>query len=299
MIDLSISIVSWNVKALLEKCLESIFREKGELNIEVIVVDNNSADGSADLIKGRFPEVRLIENKSNLGYAAANNQAIKLSKGKYVLLLNPDTEIRPDAFQKMIDFMGKHADAGALGPKLLNKDGSIQPSCMSFPTLKTALFNALFLDALFPKSKLFGKYLMSWWDHNDTKEVDQPMGAALLIRKDVIDRIGLMDEHNIFWFDEVDYCFEIKKAGFKIYFFPGAEIIHYKGESFKQWKSLVQVLRTTLIWRASRNYFFKKRYGWQTVPVLILFDIIQVLLILGILMAIGAGILFFINLFRG
>jgi len=255
------------------------------------------------MVKTKFPQVKLIQNKDNIGYAAANNQAIKQSLGKYILLLNPDTEIKPNAFQNMINFMEQHKVAKALGPKLLNSDGSTQASCMSFPTLETALYNALLLDALFPKSKLFGKYQMSYWDHNDTREVDQPMGAALLIKKEAIDKIGLIDEHNIFWFDEVDWCFEIKKAGYKIYFTPDAEVIHHKGESFKQWKSPIQTLKTTLIWRASRNYFFKKRYGSYTVPVLYLFDIIQIILILGICLGLiwlaSISLRFIIKLFMG
>lgn len=293
MIDLSISIVNWNVKELLKKCLNSILENKDNLNIEIFVVDNNSKDGSQDMVKKDFPQVKLIENKSNVGYAAANNKALKFSKGKYILLLNPDTEIKPKAIRNMIDFMESNPRAGAIGPKLLNPDGTLQRSCVSFPTLETALYNALFLDALLPKSKIFGKYNMGYWNHNDLREVDQPMGAALMVRKKTIDQIGLMDEYNLFWFDEVDWCHEIKKHGWKIYYFPDAQVLHHKGQSFKKWKSPKEIWKSNYLWRSARNYFFRKRYGPLSVLALYLLDVLQLFIIISILIIITRFLFYF------
>lgn len=290
--DLSISIVSWNVKELLKKCLNSILENKDNLNIEIFVIDNNSRDRSPDMVKKDFPQVILIENKSNIGYAAANNKALKLSKGKYILLLNPDTEIKPKALRNMMDFMESNPNIGAIGPKLLNSDGTLQKSCVTFPTLETMLYSALFLDVLLPKSKVFGKYNMDYWDHNDLREVDQPMGAALMVRKKTIDEIGLMDEHNLFWFDEVDWCYEIKKHGWKIYYYPEAQVLHHKGQSFKKWKNPKEILKSNYLWRSARNYFFRKRYGPGSVLALYLLDTLQLFIIIFILILITRSLFY-------
>ncbi|MFH1684379.1 MAG: glycosyltransferase family 2 protein [Candidatus Margulisiibacteriota bacterium] len=283
MLDLSIIIVSWNVKDLLRECLSSIFANKEDINIEVFVADNASKDDSCEMVKKEFPQVKLIQNKNNLGFPRANNRAIREATGKYIFVLNPDTIVEPHSLKIMLQFMEENQKCGALGPRLLNPDGTLQLSCRSFPTLKTQFYTALFLDVLFPKSKLFGKYLMSHWKHNEVLEVDQPMGAAILFRKKTLDQIGLFDENIFVFFDEVDLCYRVKKAGWKIFFTPKANIIHYGGQSFKQWKGLKDSLRGGYIWRKSRNYFFKKFYGFWTVPILILLDIVQIALILGLL----------------
>ncbi|OGB87788.1 hypothetical protein A3J44_02080 [candidate division WOR-1 bacterium RIFCSPHIGHO2_02_FULL_45_12] len=283
MVDLSIIIVSWNVAYLLKECLTSIYANREKLNIETFVVDNASKDNTCQMVKDGFPQVKLIANKDNLGFPKANNQAIRQSSGKYVLVLNPDTIIRPQAFKNMIQFMEDTSKCGALGPKLLNPDGSLQLSCRTFPTLKTQLYTSLFLDSLLPKTKLFGRHLMGYWQHNEVKEVDQPMGAAILFRKETLDKVGLFDENIFIFSDEVDLCFRIKKAGWKIFFTPGAQIVHYGGQSFKQWQGLKAALRGGYIWRKSRNYFFGKHYGSWTVPILILLDLLQAVIILGVL----------------
>jgi hypothetical protein len=285
MLDLSICIVNWNVEALLKACLGSIFKETKGISFEVIVVDNHSSDNSVNMIKTDFPQVKLIENKDNAGFTKANNQAIKQSQGRYIMLLNPDTEIIDNALDKMIKFFGTRPDCGALGCKLLNTDGSLQRSCKTFPSLDVILYNSLFLDSLFPKSRLFGKYFMTWWDFNDVREVDQPMGSALMIRKDVLDKAGLFDENIFIWFDEVDLCYRIKKAGYKIYFTPEARIKHHLSRSFKQWTSFPQIMRGTFLWRQSRNYFFRKHKGILSVAALWLIDLVQIALILAILYA--------------
>jgi hypothetical protein len=293
--DLSIIIVSWNVKDLLDECLASVFANTDNLDLEVFVSDNLSSDGTPEMVKQKYPQVHYIQNEGNIGFTKANNRALVKANGKYIFYLNPDTIIQPHALSRMVKFMEEHADCGALGPRLLNPDGTLQLSCRTFPTLGTQLYTTFFLDAIFPKSKLFGKYMMSYWKHDELREVDQPMGSALLVRKEILDRIGAFDENIIFWYDEVDLCCRIKKAGlpamlrkakqagWKIYFIPNAEIIHYGGQGFGQWKGLGPALRGAYIWRKSRNYFFKKHYGFWQVPILIFLDILQLAIVLGLL----------------
>jgi GT2 family glycosyltransferase len=281
--ELSICIVNWNVSALLRDCLKSIYQNTKDIKFEVIVVDNYSKDDSVEMVKREFPQVELIENKENAGFTKANNQAINLSKGKMVMLLNPDTELIGNTMKQMMDFMDNHPDCGVLGPKLLNTDGTLQRSCKTFPTLASTVHNALFLDSLFPSSKRFGKHFMTWWDFDEIMEVEQPMGSALLIRREVLDSVGLFDQNIFIWFDEVDLLYRIKEAGWKIFFTPFAQIKHHLSKSFKQWKSPKQILRGTVLWRKSRNYFFRKHYGRHTVAALWLIDIFQIAVILGIL----------------
>jgi hypothetical protein len=291
MLDLSICIVNWNVKDLLKACLGSIYTNTKDISFEVIVVDNNSSDESIRMIKSDFPQVKLIENKTNAGFTKASNQAINITRGRNIMLLNPDTEVIDNALNKMVRFLDSRRDCGALGCKLLNTDGSLQRSCRTFPTLEVMLYSALFLDSLFPKSRLFGKYFMTWWDFNETREVDQPMGSALMVKKEVLDKVGLFDENIFIWFDEVDLCYRIKKAGFKIFFTPEAQIKHHLSQSFKQWKSVPQIFKGSVTWRKSRNYFFKKHKGMPSVFALYAFDILQIAIIIGVLYAIATIIL--------
>jgi len=291
MLDLSICIVNWNVKDLLKACLGSIYTNTKDISFEVIVVDNNSSDESIRMIKSDFPQVKLIENKTNAGFTKANNLAIKIAQGRNIMLLNPDTEVIDNALNRMVRFLDSRRDCGALGCKLLNTDGSLQRSCRTFPTLEVMLYSALFLNSLFPKSRLFGKYFMTWWDFNETREVDQPMGSALMIKKEILDKVGLFDENIFIWFDEVDLCYRIKKAGFKIFFTPEAQITHHLSQSFKQWKSVPQILKGTVIWRKSRNYFFKKHKGMPSVFALWAFDILQIAIVISVLYSIAKIIL--------
>jgi len=293
LLDLTISIVSWNVKDLLNACLKSIFENAKNISFEVYVSDNASSDGSVDMVKNLFPQVKVIANKTNLGYPIANNQIIRKAEGRYIILLNPDTVITPGSLETLVKFMDEHQDAGSIGPRLEYPDGSDQPSCRSFPTLETELYRALFLDQIFPKSRIFGKYMMSYWKHNDTREVDQLMGAAMLVRKEVIDQIGLMDENIIFWFDEVDWCKRIKDSKWKIYFTEKAKIYHYKNKAFGQWKSLKKIINGARIWRRSRFYYFKKHFGILSAILVNIFDLLQITLVLGILYAIAKFIMIF------
>ncbi|MFH1428813.1 MAG: glycosyltransferase family 2 protein [Candidatus Margulisiibacteriota bacterium] len=278
---LSIVIVSWKVKELLNKCLESIKEECLANGYEVFVVDNNSMDGTIEMVMDDYYWVKMIASIANMGFAAGNNMALEQVRGEYILLLNPDTEVKSGALRTLINFLDTNPEAGAVGPKLLNPDGSLQPSCKTFPTISTFIFNSLFLDIIFAKSKIFGRYEMSWWGHDDLREVDQPMGAALMVRKSVIQKIGFMDKRFYMFFDEVDWCYRIKQAGYKIYFTPEAEIIHHGGQSIKSAE-----MSMSYHWHRSLKRFFNKHYHipeWLTGLLISFMFIMKVVIALAIL----------------
>jgi len=255
-VDLSIVIVNYDVKRNLKECLESIYRSTKRVSFKITVVDNNSSDGSGDMVKLEFPEVKLIENCQNLGFAKAANQGLIENEGRYTLLLNPDTVVLPNALDRMVEFMDENPGAGALGCKLLNSDGSLQPSCRSFPTLRAAFFENSGLERLFPKNRLIGKYRMGYWEHNCVREVDQPMGSVLMLRTATVNQVGLMDEQFYMYYEEVDWCYRIKKRGWKIYFTPHAGVVHHAGQSTSQ------ALGNMLIERyRSMHKFFRKHFG--------------------------------------
>ncbi|MDP3741472.1 MAG: glycosyltransferase family 2 protein [bacterium] len=230
---LSILIVNWNTKELVIKCLRSIFRQEPIFDFEVIVVDNNSWDGSGEALEGLFggkSNVKIIKATDNLGFARGNNLAYKNSSGEFVLLLNPDTEIKHQALQRMVDFLESSPDVGILGPKIINSDGTIQPSVRRFPDIWSSLLIFSFLHKIFkPK-----KYLMAGFDYEKISEVDQVMGAALLTRRRITLKLGFLDEKFWLWYEEVDFCKRVKTAGHKIVFYPEAIVMHRGGESFSQ-----------------------------------------------------------------
>jgi GT2 family glycosyltransferase len=232
---LSIVIVNYNVKYFIEQCLHSVFKALKDIDAEVFVVDNNSVDGSPAMVKEKFPQVKLIENRINQGFSKANNQAIRESKGKYVLLLNPDTVVQEDTFAKCIAFMDGHANAGALGVKMIDGKGNFLPeSKRALPTPVVAFFKVFGLSSFFPKSKIFGHYHLGFLDKDQTNEVEILAGAFMFIRKIVLEKIGLLDEAFFMYGEDIDMSYRITKAGYKNYYFPETTIIHYKGESTKK-----------------------------------------------------------------
>ncbi len=232
---LSVIIVNYNVQGFLEHCLYSVQKALKGIDAEVWVVDNNSVDGSMQMVKEKFHEVRLIENKINYGFSYANNQAIKEAKGEYVLLLNPDTVVEEDTFSKVIAFMDGHQVAGGLGVKMLDGKGHFLPeSKRSLPTPEVAFYKIFGFSRLFPNSKRFGKYHLSYLDKDKTHEVEILSGAFMLIRKTVLDKIGLLDETFFMYGEDIDISYRIIKAGYKNYYFADTRIIHYKGESTKK-----------------------------------------------------------------
>lgn len=238
--DLSVVIVSWNTCGLLRKCLTTLKTELDSfgdsLKWEVFLVDNNSADGSADMARTEHPWVKLTANDDNLGFAKANNQAFKQSTGRLVLLLNPDTEVQPGALKTLIDFIDEHPNAAIVAPQLLNSDGSVQRSCREFPTFIGMIYELIGLSKMFPDNKTFGRYKMLDWNHDDVRKVDQPEGACLLVRRSVMDKVGWLDEGFFMLFEEVDWCYRIIQAGYEIWFTPLAKVIHHYGQSIKQVK---------------------------------------------------------------
>jgi len=232
---LSIVIVNYNVKYFLEQCLHSVQNACNGLESEIFVVDNDSVDGSVKMVRDKFPDVFLIENKDNKGFSAANNQAIRKSRGEYVLLLNPDTIVEDDTLRKVVDFMDEHPDAGGLGVKMLDGKGKFLPeSKRGLPYPSVAFFKVFGLSSLFPKSRMFSTYHLGYLDKDKTHVVDVLAGAFMLLRKSVLNEIGLLDEDFFMYGEDIDLSYRITRAGYKNYYFPGTRIIHYKGESTKK-----------------------------------------------------------------
>jgi GT2 family glycosyltransferase len=232
---LSIVIVNYNVKHFLEQCLYSVRKATKNIASEVWIVDNNSVDGSIEMLREKFPEVKLIENKKNVGFSAANNQAIRQATGEYILLLNPDTVVEEETFTKTISFMDSHPDAGALGVKMIDGKGHFLPeSKRALPTPEVAFYKIFGLAALFPGSKRFGKYHLTYLSKDETNEVDVLSGAFMLMRKAALDKAGLLDETFFMYGEDIDMSYRIIKAGYKNYYYPETRIIHYKGESTRK-----------------------------------------------------------------
>ncbi len=235
MIKITVIIVNYNVTYFLEQCLHSVKKALHHVQGEVIVVDNNSVDGSVAMVQQKFPEFVMIANKQNTGFSFANNQALKIAKGEYCLLLNPDTVVEEDTFVKVVEFMDKHPNAGGLGVKMIDGKGNFLPeSKRGLPTPTVAFCKIFGLSFLFPKSKMFGKYHLGYLDKEHTHEVEILSGAFMLMRKSVLDKVGLLDEAFFMYGEDIDLSYRIIKGGFKNYYFPGTSIIHYKGESTKK-----------------------------------------------------------------
>jgi GT2 family glycosyltransferase len=283
MSDLSIVIVNWNTRDLLRQCLRSVYETVSDLSFEVIVVDNASTDNSQEMVRREFPSVRLIANAENAGFAGANNQAIRRSSGRYVLLLNSDAFVRENTIEQMVAFLDVHPEASMAGCRLLYEDGSLQPSCTAFPTLFTEFCIATQLDRLFSQSSVFGKYSMTYWNFDDVREVDVIMGAFMLVRVLAIDDVGLMDESYFMYSEEVDWCYRFKENGWKIYFYPHVEAVHLWGGSIGQ----VRIEMFIQMYR-SRVHFFRKHYGGGAAKLL------KLIVGFGCLLRIGPGLCYYL-----
>jgi len=259
LIDLSICIVSWNTEGLLKECLRSIFEGAKGISYEVFAVDNASKDGTAKMVRKHFSDVSLIVNDENRGFAAANNQAVRLAKGRYVIFLNPDTVVHGDALSTMVQFMDGHPETGAIGCKLLNANGSIQRSTKRLLTSNIILYDSTILGRLpFLRGKL-KHYKMNNFSFDRVEEVDAASGAALLVRKSVLNEVGIMDEGYFMFFEEMDLCRRVKLNGYKIYFIPNAVITHLGGASRHQNpRGLVMVGQKSLM-RYLSKFESKKR----------------------------------------
>ncbi len=233
--QLSVIIVNYNVRAFLENALAAVLKAMSGITGEVIVVDNASGDGSAEMVRQKFPDVRLISNSENRGFAAANNQALRECRGSYVLLLNPDTIVQESTFRTMITFFERHPDAGLAGCKILNPDGTLQLACRrSFPSPWVAFTKISGLSALFPSSSLFGRYNLTYRNPDETYEVDAISGSFMFLRREVLDTVGLLDEQFFLYGEDLDWCYRIAGKGWKIYYVHDTQIIHFKGESARR-----------------------------------------------------------------
>ena len=252
--DVTIIIVNWNTKDLLHDCLNSVIEQTKKVEYEIVVVDNNSTDGSALMVRNNFKQVVLIANTDNRGFAAANNQAMKVAKGRYVLLLNSDTIVLDRAIEKTIAFADNNPEVGVTGCRVLNPDASLQQTCFMFPSVLNMFLSCTYLYKFFPKSRFFGREQMTWWDRNDTREVDVVTGCFMLVRKDAIEKVGMMDEEYFMYGEETDWCFRFKKGGWKIMFTPAGQIIHYGGQSTSQVKAeMVLQLRGSILLFIKKN----------------------------------------------
>ncbi len=233
--DLSVVIVNYNVRQFLESALTSIEKAMQGLEGEILVVDNASDDGSVEMVRSKFPSVRLLTNPTNLGFARANNLALRMTSGDFILLINPDTVVQEDTFRVMLNFFREYPDAGLAGCKVLNPDGSFQLACRrSFPTPWVAFTKTFGLSALFPRSGWFGKYNLTYLSPDETYDVDAVSGSFMMLRREVYDRVGGLDEEFFMYGEDLDWCFRISRAGYKVYYVHSTKIVHFKGESTKR-----------------------------------------------------------------
>ena len=255
--DLSIVIVNYNVVDMLRDCLRSLGPDLARLRAEVFVVDNASADGSAEMVAAEFPAVELIRSPRNLGYSAGNNLALRRARGRYVLLLNPDTKLPPCALVDTIAYMEAHPDVGALGPKLVRADGSLDLACRrSFPSPEVAFFRLSGLARLFPRSERLARYNLLHVDPDRAMDVDSVCGAFMLVRREAIDRVGLLDEAFRMYGEDLDWAYRIKQAGWRIRYHPSVVVLHYKGQSSRQRR-----IRSLLAFYHAMHVFYGKHYA--------------------------------------
>jgi GT2 family glycosyltransferase len=259
-VDLTIVIVNWNTKRHLRRCLETIFRPSVETRFEVIVVDNASRDGSADMAEVEFPQTNVIRNERNLGFAKAANQAIILGRGNFFLLLNPDAALQENAIDRAVEFAREHPDIGIVGCKILNEDGTLQHSCRRFPTPAVGLFRNTVLGRLFPRNRYLRAYLMTDWDHRHLREVDWVSGACMLIRREALSEVGILDERYFMYCEDLDLCFRAHNAGWKVFYYPRAAAVHRKGASSDQAQVRCVVAFHKSLYKFFNKYFAKARF---------------------------------------
>lgn len=257
---LSIVIVNFNTRELLKACLRSVEASRTARPWELFVVDNASADGSADMVAAEFPWATLIRSESNRGYAYANNLGLRRAAGSYLLLLNPDTVLPPDALQQMVEYMDAHPEAGIAGPKLVRQDGSLDLACRrSFPSPEVSFYRMLGLSKLFPRSSRFGRYNLTYLDPDRPAEVDSVVGAFMIVRSEAVSQVGMLDESFFMYGEDLDWAFRIKSRGWKVLYNPAVVVLHYKGESSRRHprKAILEFYR-------AMHLFYRKHYAAQT-----------------------------------
>ncbi len=274
--DVSFIIVSWNVCDLLRQCLRSIRTESAgrrpqnaehaddrDLSAEIWVVDNASTDGTVDMLRSDFPDVHVIENSDNVGFGRGNNKALAQAQGRYLFLLNPDTKLCPGALHALVDYMDAHPQVGLVGPRLFYGDGSSQSSRRRFPTLATAFFESTKLQQWFPRHRILTHYYMLDTPDNAEQEVDWVNGSALFVRRRVYEQVGGFDEAFFMYSEELDWCYRVQRAGWRIVYLPLAQVIHYEGKSSEQ-----VVAQRDIHFHSSKIRFFRKYRGRRAAALL-------------------------------
>ena len=260
MLDLSIIIVSWNTRDLLRGCLASVHGSEGDFEFETVVVDNCSGDGSCAMVRDEFPQVHLIESEINGGYAYANNLGLRRCQARYYLLLNADTVLPPDALGDMIEFLDTHPEVGMAGPKLVRADGNLDLACRrSFPTVENSFYKLFGLSKLFPKNRRFGRYNLTYLDPDEISEVDSVVGAFMMVRAEVVEQVGGLDEEYFMYAEDLDWALRAKQSGWKVYYNPEVTVLHYKRRSSEQNRDKAQYE----FWRAM-YLFYRKHYAKDT-----------------------------------
>ncbi len=253
--DLSIVIVTYNCQAFIKQCINSILNSRFHLNLEIIAVDNASGDGTVDLIKKDFPDVKIIQNIKNLGFTKANNQGIKQARGRYIFILNSDTELFQGSLNEMVKFMDENSQSGILGPKLLDEDGKIQYSCRAFPSYSTVFFNRYsLLTKIFLRSKYAVRYLKTTWRHDTIQEVDWVSAAAVVIRKKCLEEIGNFDEGFFIYCEDIDICKRAKAKGWQVIYYPSLCFTHLVGAS------LSHISLASIIWHHQSIWHYYKKH---------------------------------------
>ncbi len=258
-IDFSFAIVSWNTCDLLDACLTSIDVAKGDFAIEVLVADNGSGDGTVAMVREKHPDVILVENGANLGFAAGHAPLFARGRGRYHVLVNSDVRLLPGCLEIMAARMEADARIGVLGCRMVDEDGRTQPSCRRFPSLSFELIEASGINRLFPRHPIINAYKMGGFDQETSREVDQVMGSLFLIRRTLIDAIGGLDTAFFMYYEEVDYCLRARRAGFKVFYEADARVFHEGGGSSR--KVMVPTIRRSM---RSRRHYFAKNLGWWT-----------------------------------
>jgi hypothetical protein len=259
-VTVSAIVISYHGRMFLRDCLTTLMADLQPLDHEIIVVDNGSTDGSLDIIRQTCPEARVIEHSGNLGFARAVNAGIKAARGRYLFILNQDIRIRPGCTPALIDRLTRGPRIGLIGPKFVGFDGVLQYSARSFPSYRHVVYKTLLLDRLLPRHREFGSWKMTWFYHERELEVDQPMGAAMLLPREVIERVGLLDESFPIFFNDVDFCRRIHSAGYHLLYYPGAVIEHFVGGSTRRQPVMTVIESHRSLYRYLRKYARPRAY---------------------------------------
>lgn len=265
--DISIIIVNYNTKDLTKQTIQAVIDTTHKAKYEIILVDNASSDGTVDAVREAYQNVKIIANTENVGFSKANNIGIKQSKGKHILLLNSDTKVLGECIDKCFAYMEQHKDIGTLGPKINLANGDLDHACKrGFPTPSASLFYMLKVDKIFPESEKYGRYKMNYLSNDDINEVDSLTGAFMMVRKEVVDKIGDLDEEFFMYGEDLDWCYRIKEAGYKVMYYPEAKIIHYKGQSSKKKRT-----KTIYEFHRAMYLFYNKHFYKKYNPFITLF----------------------------